>query len=183
MMGKQSRVGAPAGPDESRASRIDVAALLSQLDELDLDALRSRWLKVTGRPAPRGFRSGLLRRALAHEVQIANFGGLSPATKRRLRQLAAAARDGRFEEVLGMSSIKPGTLFIRVWQGTTHRVIVLTDGYVWNEVTYCSLSSIARAITGTNWNGWLFFGLTRSNSRNKNAAKVRTDTMPEAANA
>jgi hypothetical protein len=43
----------------------------------------------------------------------------------RAWQLAAAARDSRFDEVLGIASIKPGTLLIRVWQGTTHRVMVL----------------------------------------------------------
>jgi hypothetical protein len=151
---------------------LDVASELSALDRFDLDALRSRWLKITGRPAPRAFRSALLRRALAHEIQVAAYGGLPPAVKRQLRQLAAAARDGRFEEVLGTSSIKPGTLLIRVWQGTTHRVMVLADGYAWNGITYGSLSSIAKAITGTNWNGWLFFGLKRAD-RNKNAAKAR----------
>lgn len=151
--------------------RIAIAAELSDLDGLDLDALRSRWLKLTGRPAPRAFRSALLRRALAYEIQVAAFGGLPPAVKRRLRQLAAAARDGRFEEVLGTASIKPDTLLIRVWQGTTHRVMVLADGYAWNGITYGSLSSIAKAITGTNWNGWLFFGLKRDD-RNKNAAKA-----------
>lgn len=157
---------APEPPD------LDVEVELAALDGLDLDTLRSRWLKVTGRPAPRAFRSALLRRALAHEIQVAAFGGLPPAAKRRLRQLAAAARDGRFEEVLGTSSIKPGTLLIRVWQGTSHRVMVLADGYSWNGITYSSLSSIAKAITGTNWNGWLFFGLKRDD-RNKNAAKAK----------
>jgi hypothetical protein len=88
-----------------------------------------------------------------------------------LRDLAAAARDGRFDEALGTSSIKPGTLLIRVWQGTNHRVTVTSDGFAWNGQSCRSLSSIAKAITGTNWNGWLFFGLKRSDGRNKNAAK------------
>ena len=140
----------PAAPEQAHS---DIAAELSKLDDLDLDALRAYWLKVTGRPAPRAFRSELLRRALAHEIKIAEYGGLPTGVKRRLRQLAAAARDGRFDEVRGTSSIKPGTLLIRVWQGTTHRVMVLADGYAWKGITYGSLSSIAKAITGTNWNG------------------------------
>ena len=49
----------------------------------------------------------------------------------------------------------------------------MADGFAWNGMTYGSLSSMAKAITGTNWNGWLFFGLKRDD-RNKNAAKVRT---------
>lgn len=161
-------------PAVSQSDRIEIGAELAMLDTLDLDALRSHWLKITGRPSPRAFRSEFLRRALAHEIQVVEFGGLSPAVKRRLRQLSAAARDNRFDETLGIASIKPGTLLIRVWQGTTHRVMVLTDGYAWNGITYGSLSSIAKAITGTNWNGWIFFGLKRDD-RNKNAAKAPAD--------
>lgn len=173
---------APARAAAVDQSAFDLTAELAKLDHLDLDGLRSRWLKVTGRPAPRAFRSELLRKALAHEIQVAEFGGLSSAVKRRLRQLAAAARDGRFDEVLGTSAIKPGTLLIRVWQGTTHRVTVMADGFAWNGMSYGSLSSIAKAITGSTWNGWIFFGLKRDD-RSKNAAKAGPVTEQVAAHA
>lgn len=171
----------------SRAAAVDQPALdltaeLAKLDHLDLDAMRSRWLQVTGRPAPRAFRSELLRKALAHEIQVAEFGGLPTPVKRRLRQLAAASRDGRFDEVLGTSSIKPGTLLIRVWQGTTHRVMVMADGFAWNGTSYGSLSGVAKAITGATWNGWIFFGLKRDD-RNKNAAKARLERQQAVADA
>jgi hypothetical protein len=94
--------------------------------------------------AARAFRSEFLRRALAHEIQVAEFGGLSSAVKRRLRQLAAAARDGRFDEVLGIASIKPGTLLIRVWQDTTHRVMC------WPMAMLGMASSSAGAERGQN---------------------------------
>ena len=45
------------------------------------------------------------------------------------------------------------------WQGTTHQVTVLADGYGWNGQHHASLSGIAHAITGTKWNGPRFFGL------------------------
>lgn len=170
MAARIMRIG-PARGAAAGLPEFDLTAELANFDHLDLDALRSRWLKVTGRPAPRAFRSELLRRALAHEIQVAEFGGLPAAVKRRLRQLAAAARDGRFDEVLGTSSIKPGTLLIRVWQGTTHRVMVMADGFAWNGISYSSLSGVAKAITGATWNGWIFFGLKRDD-RNKNAAKA-----------
>lgn len=100
-MGARVRREAPARAAAVSQPAFDLAAELAKLDYLDLDGLRSRWLKVTGRSAPRAFRSEFLRRALAHEIQVSEFGGLSPAVKRRLRQLAAAARDGRF---IGSSS-------------------------------------------------------------------------------
>jgi hypothetical protein len=161
----------------------DIATQLAELETLDLDDLRARWLKVTGRPAPRAFRRDLLARALAHEIQVVEFGGLSLALKRRLHQLAEAARDDRFDEVLGTSSMKPGTLLVRVWQGRTHRVMVARDGFVWNGDSYSSLSTIAKTITGTSWNGWLFFGLKRRYDRNKNAGKSRAQAGREAAHA
>ena len=37
--------------------------------------------------------------------------------------------------------------------------MVLDDGYAWNGCVYRSLSQVAKAITGTNWNGHRFFGL------------------------
>ena len=54
-----------------------------------------------------------------------------------------------------------GTQLIREWRGVEHRVTVLADGFEWEGRRYKSLSAVARAITGTQWNGWAFFGLKR----------------------
>jgi hypothetical protein len=56
------------------------------------------------------------------------FGGPSVATKRKLREIAAAAREGRFEASIVAPRMKPGTPLIRVWRGETHSVLVLEDG-------------------------------------------------------
>ena len=50
-------------------------------------------------------------------------------------------------------------MLVREYQGERHTVTVVPGGYVWREVTYASLSTIARAITGTAWSGPRFFGL------------------------
>ena len=52
-----------------------------------------------------------------------------------------------------------GTRLLREWQGVEHAITVLADGFEWEGRPYRSLSAIARAITGTRWNGWTFFGL------------------------
>ena len=57
-----------------------------------------------------------------------------------------------------------GTRLIRTYQGVEHTVTVLTDGYEWQGRPYRSLSAIARAITGTRWNGLVFFGIKRQGS-------------------
>lgn len=48
---------------------------------------------------------------------------------------------------------------MREWNGKLERVMVLEEGFAWNGRTFSSLSQIAKAITGTNWNGHRFFGL------------------------
>ena len=74
----------------------------------------------------------------------------------------AAAREGRFDAAAIGPRVKPGTRLIRVWQGETHCVLVLDEGFEWRGARHRSLSVIAKAITGTNWNGWTFFGVKRS---------------------
>jgi hypothetical protein len=70
------------------------------------------------------------------------------------RVLAGSAGQGK-----ASSMTRPGTILVREWQGTTHHVTIVADGYIWNGRTHASLSSITRAITGTKWNGPRFFGL------------------------
>jgi hypothetical protein len=55
--------------------------------------------------------------------------------------------------------LKRGTVLVREYDGTRHTVTVVADGFLWQEKTYSSLSTIAQMITGTKWNGPRFFGL------------------------
>ena len=52
-----------------------------------------------------------------------------------------------------------GTRLVREWNGTEHTVTVMKDGFDWQGQRFKSLSAIAKTITGTNWNGYRFFGL------------------------
>jgi Protein of unknown function (DUF2924) len=61
--------------------------------------------------------------------------------------------------------LKPGTVLVREYQGERHSVVVASDGFVWREETYASLSIVARLITGTNWNGPKFFGMRLSGGK------------------
>jgi Protein of unknown function (DUF2924) len=54
---------------------------------------------------------------------------------------------------------------VREWEGASHRVMVMAEGFAWNGTTYASLSQVARAITGTRWNGPRFFGLRDQKGR------------------
>jgi Protein of unknown function (DUF2924) len=155
---------------------IDDAALeaeIGRLPALSLLELRTRWKTLFGHPAPKSLRRNFLARAVAYQMQVAAYGGLSIATKRRLREIANAVRTGDANAMLGSSRIRSGTQTIRQWQNATHTVTALVEGFEWNGRTYKSLSAVAKAITGTNWNGFSFFGIKRAPSGNKNASGPR----------
>jgi len=160
---------------------IDDAVLeteIGRLPALSLLELRNRWKTLFGHPAPKSLRRSFLARAVAYQMQVEAYGGLSVATKRRLREIVAAVRSGDANAVPGSVRIKPGTQMIRQWQNTTHTVTALAEGFEWNGGTYKTLSAIAKAITGTNWNGFAFFGIIkRAPSSNKNAAGPRRDKL------
>src|SRR5882672_1100830 len=148
-------------------------AEIGRLPNLSLLELRNRWKTLFGHPAPKSLRRNFLARAVAYQMQVGAYGGLSVATKRRLREIANAVRNGDANALLGSSRIKPGTQMIRQWQNTTHKVTALAEGFEWDGRTYKSLSAVANSITGTNWNGFAFFGIKRAPSGNKNASGPR----------
>ena len=106
----------------SRRERDDAAleAEIGCLPDLGHEELRKRWKHLFGRPAPKSLRRKFMARAVAYQMQVAAYGGLSAATKRRLREIAIAVRDGDRTGVLGGVQIKPGTQLIRQWQNTTY---------------------------------------------------------------
>jgi len=165
---------------------IDDAALeteIGQLPALSLLELRNRWKILFGHSAPKSLRRSFLARAVAYQMPVEAYGGLSVATKRRLREIATAVRNGDANAVLGTVRIKPGTQMIRQWQDTPHTVTALAEGFEWKGRNYKSLSAVANAITGTNWNGFAFFGVKRAPSSNKNAAgprRSRLHAVPDA---
>ena len=81
---------------------------------------------------------------------------------RRLRQLAEELDGGKADVRRRRADHdRPiaGTRLIREYQGIEHCVTVRDDGFEYQGRPYKSLSAIARAITGTQWNGRVFFGL------------------------
>jgi hypothetical protein len=96
---------------------------------------------------------------LAHRLQEAVHGGLSAASRRKLAQIEARRADPPAKAPPAPVRINAGATLIRVWKGVRHEVRVVDGAYAHEGQTYKSLSEVARAITGTRWNGPLFFGL------------------------
>jgi len=130
-----------------------------ELDALDLDGLRGVWLKQLKLPLPKHRSRDLLARALSYHLQAQAVGGLTQTLKRKLDDLAPRfASDRKFTPVPAERP-KPGSVFIREWNGVDHAVTVTDTGFLYDGKPFASLSAVARAITGTHWNGPQFFRL------------------------
>jgi hypothetical protein len=144
---------------------------LERLASLSLGELKARWLELKGEPLPKFMRHELMRRAVAHAVQENTLGGLDPITQKRLdahvRQIVPSGE----APPPSRRKVKTGTRLIREWQGRTHEVTVVPDGFIWNGERHRSLSQIARLITGTRWNGWVFFGLKKTGAEPQAASR------------
>lgn len=132
---------------------------VAQLATLDRAALARLWSDVLGGPVPPKMSQILQRRFLAHALQVRHSGDLPTAAAARLDRVAVGT------ERAAMPTLQPGGRLLRQWNGITHVVDVAKDGYLWNGGRHKSLSSIARAITGTRWSGPRFFGLKQNGER------------------
>jgi hypothetical protein len=141
---------------------------------MTVSQLREQWLRLYGEETRTRNRDYLWKR-LAWRIQELAYGGLSDAAKARIaeinkdnpfvrRQLprgfvasletpTAPRRDPRLPVA--------GSTLVRRYKGQDVRVVVLEDGFEWNGRRFDSLSEVALAVTGSKWNGWLFFGLTK----------------------
>ena len=129
------------------------AGEIAGLSGFSREDLVERWVELHGAAPLKTLTKDLLVRGIAYEMQVRQHGGLTPAETRALTALA----QGRADPTRG--ALKSGTRLYRSWQGVTHEVLVLDQGYGWRGKTCASLSEVARAITGTRWSGPRFFGL------------------------
>lgn len=138
----------------------NILAELTALKTTSTTDLRIQWLSLFGSEAPL-YNRRFLESRLAYRIQELALGGLKPKTVKRLDALARTFSETNPVMRRMKNDQKPvaGTRLIREWKGVEHSVTVTNDGYAFQGKPYKSLSSIARAITGTRWNGWVFFGL------------------------
>ena len=146
-----------------------IAQRIRELQDMTTAQLAEHYEDVFGQP-PRVRNKAFLRRRVAWKIQELKFGGLSEPAKARLDQLITQidlplgdpgpARPRRATRN-GAKAPLIGTTLVRRWHDQDLRVEVQANGFEWEGTLYRSLSAVARAITGANWNGRLFFGLTK----------------------
>lgn len=165
---------------------MSTSSKLQSLGSMTVPELRARYAEVFGEPTNSGNQRWLLRR-LAWRLQALAEGDLSERAKRRAAELARDADVRLRPPALGEAPPgghcvtgtlrptdrrrpAPGTALQRVFKGVAHEVKVLPSGFEHEGKVYRSLTAVATAITGSHWNGYLFFGLTDDRQRAKENA-------------
>jgi hypothetical protein len=137
-----------------------VRARLKELEGMDRKALSQAWEDCYDTPPPPKTSRPLMIKAIAYKLQEKAFGGLSANAAKALGQIASTGTASKGPTLGQTTKVKPGTRFIREWNGQLIEVLVDEGGrFIWNQSAYPSLSAIAREITGTRRNGPAFFGL------------------------
>jgi hypothetical protein len=142
-----------------------VLAQIGALKSLPVTGLKARWRELFDTEPP-PYNRRFLENRLAYRIQELAYGGLKPETLERLAALAEQV-GGKPTTRARSAHDRPitGTRLVRDWKGVEHSVTVRDDGYEYQGRPYKSLSAIARLITGTRWNGWIFFGLKNQRMR------------------
>ncbi len=145
-----------------------VLAQISALKSAPADALKARWRELFGTEPP-PYNRRFLESRLAYRLQELAHGGLSADAHRRLKAAAGdlPAKGSKVGKRPAGDRPISGTRLIRDWKGVEHQVTVRDADFEYQGRPYKSLSAVARTITGTRWNGLVFFGLKgqRSPSR------------------
>ena len=141
----------------------DVPARLAALPSADIRDLKEQWRSLFGTEPP-PYNRRFLERRIAYRIQELAYGGLKAETITRLEALGEQIDGSNITLRRIRQDQRPiaGTRLLREYQGVEHVVTVTRDGYEYQGRPYQSLSAIARAITGTRWNGWMFFGLRKA---------------------
>ena len=163
-------------------SKLDIDAEVAAMQQQTVKQLQRRYEELLNEEARSGNKIWLIKR-IAWRLQANAYGDLSQRARRRASELANDAdirmKAPKRQPPIGGRKIKtvaskaavsvsnkdrkpiPGTVLTRIYKGRKIIVTVLANGFECEEVVYSSLSGIAKAITGSHWNGYHFFGLNK----------------------
>ncbi len=176
-------------PTRARQAFAEIVDQLAELQAMNVAALRERYAEVFGEPT-RSRNKDYLRKKIAYRIQELAEGGLSARARARIEELAEDAPvrwraprksngDGAADPPASKEATTrdprlpaPGTVITRTHGGVEHQVTVLEDGFEYRGERYPTLSKIAKEITGTHWNGFLFFRLQRRTRKGANGGRA-----------
>ena len=156
-----------------------VIAEIARLPDLRVADLQQRYEQVYGEECRSRNKQYLIRR-LAWRLQANEEGGLSASTLKMAEELAVDAETRvtapRLNSTNNVEVVRtqpaafvdwdprlppPGNMVERQYKGQMIRVVVLQEGFEYEGQRYRSLSAIAKEVSGTHTNGFLFFRLGR----------------------
>jgi hypothetical protein len=156
---------------------------IADLERMSAVDLVKRWRVLYGDEPPRSNNRQFLVKRLAYRIQELVYGGLAMSARERMDRILeengydenGAKSKGAGRKLSGNDvQLTRGTILAREWKDERHEVRVIDGGFEYRGMPYRSLSAVARAITGTSWNGPLFFGL-RSKAGKKLTIKRSSD--------
>lgn len=162
---------------------------VAQLQWMTVGQLQQKFAAVCGEQ-PRSRNKQWMIKRLAWKLQAREFGGLSERALRRAAEIADTCDLSDLRLTAPKSAMinpvpdsqvttavpliardkrlpMPGTLITRKFKGQSLQVMVLGDGFQFEGEKYKSLSAVAKAVTGTHWNGYHFFGLNQKETEHE----------------
>ena len=167
---------------------LNVAREIAVLRQMGVRQLREKYVEVFGEATRSGNKDFLFKRII-WRIQSQAEGDLSERARRRAAELArdadlrttapivptpkmdtaGSARAGLAPSLVDQRVPPPGTVLTRVYRGAAHHVTVCEQGFEYDGEVYRTLSAVAKTITGSHWNGFLFFKLIRTTRRREQA--------------
>lgn len=145
---------------------IDIIKTIAEFENMSVKELLAQWPRYFDDPPKSRCNKSYLLSELIYRIQELTFGGLSKQTINHLEALAGnKSLDERQSDT---SRFAIGTQLIREVKGVEHHVTVVENGFEYQGIKYKSLSGVAFAITGTRWNGNVFFGLGKKETSHPN---------------
>jgi hypothetical protein len=157
-----------------------ISVQINELRDMSVGALRERYAELFNETPCSRNKQNLIKR-IAYRMQEQLEGSLSERARKRAAELADEAHirvrslpeaQGEDAPVTIPAQVKrdarlppAGTVLVREFGGKRHEVTVREQDVLYAGKSYRSLSSVARAITGTPWNGFRFFGLTSEDKK------------------
>ena len=167
--------------------KLNIDKEVKTLKSMCVADLREKYQDVFGEN-PRSSHKDFLIKRIAWRMQALAEGGLSERARRRAEELAndadlrIRAPKGFYKQATTSASERttvrsfspshdrrlpmPGTVLTREYQGEIIRVRVRDKGFEYEGQIYRSLTAVVKAVTGSHWNGFLFFNLGKNGDKN-----------------
>lgn len=134
---------------------------IQEIQELSSPELKQKWREHFKCDPPRQTSQDFMRGHIAWNLQAAKHGGLKRKANNQIKELIKQLKEGKDLTPDHNMVIKAGTRLIRQYKGKKYEVIATDEGFIYDGKEYKSLSKVAAEITGTSWNGKVFFGVKR----------------------